>query len=89
MILSLISLRGFFGKAELFQEIYGDRELSNPFEQSLVECNFNQQLNKLVHEGKIDIWGGNIFLHQNANEPENFQDLKYEYEKVIEKTLGV
>ena len=42
-----------------------------------------------MHEGKIDIWGGNIFLHQNANEPENFQDLKYEYEKVIKKTLGV
>jgi hypothetical protein len=72
VILSLISRRGFCGKAELFGEIYGDRDLSNPFEQNLVECNFNQQLNKLVREGRIDIWGGNVFLHQNGFQPENF-----------------
>ena len=63
IILSKIARKGYFSKADLFMEVYGDRDLNDPYEQILVECNFNQQLNKLVRESKIDIWGGNVFLH--------------------------
>ena len=48
MFLSKIERKGHLAKTELFKEMYGDRDLSNPFEQGLIECNFHQQINKLV-----------------------------------------
>ena len=87
LILSKLDRKGHFSKAELFREIYGDRDLRDPFEQSLVECNFNQQLNKLVKESKIDIWGGNVFVHHQEFQPRSMQDYKNEYQQVIQQEM--
>jgi len=40
-MLDCIDKTGTISKADLFKQMYGDRDLSTPYEHSLVECNFN------------------------------------------------
>ena len=64
-MIEFIDKTGTISKADLFKQMYGDRDLSTPIEHSLVECNFNQQLDKLCKEQRIDIWGGNVYIHSS------------------------
>jgi len=40
-MIEFIDKTGTISKADLFKQMYGDRDLSTPIERSLVECNFN------------------------------------------------